>query len=571
MTITDGETGNLPQVALRPPGVVMRLARLGAFHQTRISFTRTLIRRMQREAWAVTRERFDLDDEGYGAAVYAIETPMGRVSFVAFANRLDPADRTDRVIAERWDAAFCLCDGAVSDAHIEDLRTNVPLQEAGRLGARQIVLSRANKSVRLFASVVDSLARGEQPTAAEIGRVGYLMRTTAVYGNGKFGMADLAQVQRATPFVLPYQAEMLTVYMIRHFTLELVDHIAARRGGGVAATLSRPLRHALGIGNATGLGMAPFLVAHPRLVDRWILARETAIARVRAVERATPETIARFTALLARAVAHVAQWSTDDERQMERIGVLRRELAGVDEVMRGDARAFLPKRRPWDFLVRWAEDKLSLETGELLISLMLELYPELVEELENATGSDERMAVSPGMALGDLKALIERDYDWALGVDYQTPDAQHYFWYRSEEKDEPRLGERWEEPGGEIEMRIGVARDVAALHAELAGLDDGALREPVAAFLLAHPRWRHMVRRVQSLAGRGYAEIRDNLLAADCLPIDILRCKLAIFGASKFDPKSDRWTRIALFQGAPLVDELGDPACDDWAFPVIPG
>ena len=64
-----------------------------------------------------------------------------------------------------------------------------------------------------------------------------------------------------------------------------------------------------------------------------------------------------------------------------------------------------------------------------------------------------------------------------------------------------------------------------------------------------------------------YGEIRDNLIAQTCLPIDMLRCKLSFFGASKFDPKSDRWTRITLCQGAPLADELSDRA-DDWWLPV---
>ena len=45
-------------------------------------------------------------------------------------------------------------------------------------------------------------------------------------------------------------------------------------------------------------------------------------------------------------------------------------------------------------------------------------------------------------------------------------------------------------------------------------------------------------------------------------PIDLLRFKLAFFGASRFDPRSDRWLRICLFQGAPFPDEMsaGAPA-----------
>jgi hypothetical protein len=77
------------------------------------------------------------------------------------------------------------------------------------------------------------------------------------------------------------------------------------------------------------------------------------------------------------------------------------------------------------------------------------------------------------------------------------------------------------------------------------------------------------VRRVQTVQAHPYGEIRDNLVGTNCLPIDLLRCKLAFFGAAKFDPKSDRWIRIAMYQGAPLPEHLASPAADDWAFPCL--
>ena len=40
------------------------------------------------------------------------------------------------------------------------------------------------------------------------------------------------------------------------------------------------------------------------------------------------------------------------------------------------------------------------------------------------------------------------------------------------------------------------------------------------------------------------------------MPIDMLRLKLSFFGALKFDPRSDKWLRICMFQGAPLPHEL---------------
>ena len=109
---------------------------------------------------------------------------------VAFAHDLPDDQRSDRVIAEAWDATFSLHDGEVSEADIERLKKNVPLQEVGRISDDEFVLSRANKSVRLFDYVRDCLAAGSQPDLAEIEPIGYLMRTSAVYGSGKFGAAD---------------------------------------------------------------------------------------------------------------------------------------------------------------------------------------------------------------------------------------------------------------------------------------------------------------------------------------------------------------------------------------------
>jgi hypothetical protein len=65
-----------------------------------------------------------------------------------------------------------------------------------------------------------------------------------------------------------------------------------------------------------------------------------------------------------------------------------------------------------------------------------------------------------------------------------------------------------------------------------------------------------MVRRAQQAPKHPYAEVRDNLIARDMLPIDLMRCKLAFFGATHFDPRSDKWVRISLFSGAPYPFEV---------------
>ena len=549
---------------LRPPGEVMRLSRLGRFYPTRLSFARVLVRRMAREGWRIETAVRDLDDEGYGRVAYRVHTPAGVLGFAAFSHHLDPADRTDRVIAARWDASFALTLEPPTPADLERLQDNVPRQEAGRCGAGEIVLSRANRSVRLFDGVVASLASGRQPPLDDIDRVGYLMRTTAVYGNGKFGLADFERVRRAGVLTQPFQAEMLAVYLVRHFSLELVDHLAARRGGGLAVSLDPTRRRALGVGNATGLGMAPFLVSHPQLIDRWVRMRETALARVKEVERASPAELARFRALLARARTHVAEWRPQmrDADLGRRLGAVARRLAELERLASPDGDGqFLAGSRPWAALAAWAGD--DAETGELLNSILIELYPDRVDDLETAAGSDERAEVRPEMPVDTLRGTIEARYGWALEVEHDRPDSQALFWYHSEEKDEPRLGFRYGEPGAEREIRLGIARQTAELHRAL-GRADPAM--PAGRFLRENPGFRQIVRRIQSLEDSPYAEIHDNLLDRGCEPADLLRGKLAMLGASRFDPKSLLWTRVTFFQGAPLASELKNLDADDWAF-----
>ena len=166
------DANDVPHTPLRPPSQVMRLARMGTFHPTRVSFVRTLVRRMARERWHIERERFDLDADGFGDIVYRVVTPAGTLRFVAFSNHLDPSERTDRVIATQWNATFVLTAAEVDDALLAKYRANVPLQEAGRCHPFDLVLSRANRSVRLFEHVVECLAHGRQPAFAKLAEVG---------------------------------------------------------------------------------------------------------------------------------------------------------------------------------------------------------------------------------------------------------------------------------------------------------------------------------------------------------------------------------------------------------------
>ncbi len=536
----------------RPPEVVMRLARMGSFHQTRLSFMRTLLRRLKQEQWQFKRNLWEIDEQGFGRAVYTVYGPERVYSLVAFAHDLPDHMRSDRVIATAWDATFTLFDGIPSTADLDRLEQNVPKQETGRISNSELSLSRANRSVRLWQHVVERLAAGQQPDRDQLEAVGYLVRTTAVYGSGKFGAADRLTIAERPELSGPFQAEMLSVWLTRAFSIDLVEHIARAAGGAQAVGIDPQLRRHIGVGNSTGLGMAPFLINHPALLSNWMMAREEALARVRALLQAEPAAIADFKQHFEHACFNVSQWHSEHPIQIEKLESLRADL----ELMSGYiAVESLTNDHPWDRFYRWAEEFLSLEGQEQLVSLLLEPYGDLVDELAQCMDADEHLAffIDGAMPMTRLCEIIETQCQWALQVDYDQAENRARFWYTSAEKLEPRVGERFHEPGAEYELPLAVGRDIKLMYTALAAWER---EQTTAEFLLAHPEHRHTVRRVQNLAARPYAEIQDNLIAADMLPIDILRCKLSFFGATKFDPRSDRWVRICMYQDAPFPHEL---------------
>ncbi len=550
-------------ISPRDPNEVMKLDRLGSAHQCRLSFMRQLLRRMSRENWAFETPVFDIDAKGVGHAVYTARGPEHSYSLVAFAHDLPPEKRSDRVIATAWDATFTLFDGVPDADDIARLSKNVPLQEAGRVSDRELSLSRANRSVRLWDHVVDTLASGQQPDAAKVGDVGYLMRTTAVYGSGKFGAADREQTRHRPECAGPFQVEMLSVYLTRSFVMDLVEHMARMKAPDTAVPIDPDLRRRFGIGNSTGLGMAPFLVTHPALLNAWVGAREEALSRVRSLPKATADEAAAFRLLVARASLHANAWTSEHPLQINKLQALRADMIALQAHL---AKADLISQQPWDRLWEWAKTALSLEGQEQLAALLLEPYGDLVDGLTECMATDEHVTfpIDGTMRTSVLREILEGVYGWTLTIDWDAPESHARVWYVSEAKLEPRLGERYEEPIEPYEQPLGPGRDAARLYVALKEVDTS-----VAAFLLAHPEHRHIARRAQIAARLPYAEIRDNTLSATMLPIDMLRLKLSFFGACHFDPRSDRWLRINMFQHAPFPHELAQGS-DDWTLPPLP-
>jgi hypothetical protein len=564
-----GENNILP---MRPASTVMQLDRLGSLHQSRLSFMRTLVRRMVAENWQISAPVFDLDEQGFGKVVYQVQARYGVFSFVVFSHYLDPECRNDRVIADQWDLTMALCEGTIDSDQLSFLQNNVPKQEAGRVDSRVLVLSRANRSARTFEYVVDELSNGRQPNIDVIAEVGYLYRTTAAYGSGKLGMADWEKVwTKHRDFARPFAAEMFTCYLLRHFSIKQAEFLASKRDPQGAVEIEEDLKRYIGIGNSTGLGMAPFLINHPLLINQWIEMRETALARV--VKQSelgiTAGIVDQLAESVSRVIKHLREIITEDERQSQVNTKVSEELKMLC-LWLVDQRSDLVNYLSWKALTQFAEDNWHVETQEVINTLLIELYPELVDDLEERMWVDESYEIVPEMSVAEVIILIESKYDWALTIDFSKHEALGVFWYRSEEKMEPRLGHTGVDIGMDKEMPLGIARRVRDCYDQLCQYDNDNSGKNIAHFIVKNPTYNGIVARIQTMSQSFYGDIRENLVHKDVLPINLLRCKLSFFGVSKFDPRSRLWVRNTMFQGAPLFDDFGKPFSDNWHFPIKP-
>jgi hypothetical protein len=549
---------------LRHPADVMKLDRLGSFHQTRLSFSRQLIDELISNNWKTEIIKWNINSIGTGNAVIKISSKQRIYSLVVFCHQINDDERSDRVIAEKWDMTFSLFLGIPSKEELDEMSKNLKIQELGRHLPKQLTLSRANKSVRVFNSVLNNLSEGKQPNKKMINNIGYLVRTTAVYGNGKFGIADYLPETNDNPLNKPFQAEMLTVYLIRYFSIELVNYLAKEKGKDKSITLSNEISKHVGVGNATGLGMAPFLINHQKLIHKWIQARETAISRVLSIKKLSTYNQTKIFNLIERAYLYTTQWNVDDVIQFKRINVLRKELKDISN--NKSLNGLLNNDYPLQNVYLHFINKISIETQEILNSIFIEPFPELLDDLTNEMGTDEQNTVAIGYKVNELIKIIKDKYSWALKIDITKPDENFYFWYTSQAKLEPRLGTTQIDHGKEKQLPFDIPQQVQNALKILTKLPDDMTG---AEAMILHPEIRNIIKRVIINENFPFSEIQNNLVGKKVRPIDLLRCKLSFFGATKYDPKSNLWTRITLFQGAPLPNQLQEENATEWLFPYL--
>ena len=541
------------EIKLRDPKIVMKLSKLGSFHQSKLSFLRSFLKEFS--DWNFKRDLFDLDENGYGKAVYSLKKNNKIYSLVCFANKLSDIERSDRVIATKWDAAFALHDGIPTKTDIERLQKNVPKQEVGRLSYKELTLSRANKSVRVFNHVVEKLSEGNQPNLDLLEKVGYLYRTTAVYGSGKFGLADRFRIKNRAEINGPFRLEMMLVYLVRQFTFDQVNHVAKHKNPEKAVNLDKKICRNLGIGNSTGLGMAPFIVNHPTLLNNWILSREIALKEIREIKNVNSKDADLFKKCVKDSLKNITSWNSESEFQIKKIDSLLFNVKKFLEFIENQLDFTTPY--PFNQIYLWLEKETCEETIEYIVSMMMEPFDKIVKPLIKKMSSDEEkyFRIPTERTVLDLKNILKQRYPDILKMDFKDKSNLRNFWFISKNKEEPRYADRFEEGGAELEQPLAIARDIKKLNDQLISCKDDLT---IDRFLMNNADSRHVVRRAFIVEKFPYAEIQDNTINENVVPIDMLRLKLSFFGALKFDPKSDKWLRICMFQGAPLPHELKD-------------
>ena len=539
------------KVELRDPNKIMKLSRLGSFHQSKLSFLRSFLNEFKE--WEYKRDLFNLNENGFGEAVYSFKKNKRVYSLVCFANEIKDEERSDRVIATKWDAAFTLHDGVPTKKDIERLKNEVPKQEVGRLSYKELTLSRANKSVRIYNHVVESLSKGQQPDLNLLSKVGYLYRTTAVYGSGKFGLADRFRIKNREEINGPFRLEMMLVYLVRQFTFDQVNHVAYYKNPKKAVKLDDNICKNLGIGNSTGLGMAPFIVNHPTLLNNWILSREKALKKIREIKDVESQDSELFIDCVKKSLKNITSWNTDSKYQKTKITSL---LKDVEKFLNFIDKDFnFESEYPFNKIYQWLEDNTCEECIEYIVSIMMEPYNNIVNPLVKEMSSDEEkyFNIPTYRKVEELRNIIEAKYPNILDINFEEKENNKNFWFISKNKEEPRLADRFEEHGSELEQPLAIARDIKKLYDKLL-VSKNSLT--IAEFLTSNSELRHVVRRAFIVEKFPYSEIQDNTIGKDLMPIDMLRLKLSFFGALKFDPRSDKWLRICMFQGAPLPNEL---------------
>ncbi len=547
------------------PQRVMDPRSLGALQPSRLSASRSFLAKMLREEWRIRRDALELDARGNGAARYTIETPAGSITYAAWLSEPQGVNRTGRIIGSSWDMIGTLIDGIASDEQIATSASELPKLYEGRAPEGTLIWMRSNQSLRLFKHVRDSLAAGQQPDAAEVKRVGYLMRNTGLDGNGTFGSVSFPAIPPGHPLALSYHAQMLSAYLMRELSVDVVEELARLDAPDTAVRLAPEVRQHIGVGNGSALGLVMFVYNRPALIHTYVSLTVEAVRH--ALELPIEAGDARFDqleALLNRAIQYRALEDTE-YRVFTNGKQLAADLRRIRATVRAARRGEITRLSGETALIavhRFVSGRVSPEALSTFNTLLIELDPDFADALvQERLNFDEALDLDPRTPACEMREALLDTLGWALALPLNDAEHRDRVWYQSRAAEEPRSGPAEEVPGAHevIPNYPSRARELLAV------LDSAEAETPIGEIIAAHPSLEHVARSAVALRAMPYAIPHADPHDIDFVPVWLVRLMNAcIHGLDRTEDFLNRSVLGLIYDGAPFRDELAAAHADGW-------
>lgn len=554
-----------PTAYYADPMIVMDPRNLGAMQPNRLSASRSFIAKMTRENWRIERELLELDDRGNGRARYAISTPEGSITFLAYLSEPSGKNRTGRIIGTSWDMIGALIDGVATSEQVRETEEELPRLYEGRATPNTLVWFRSNQSLRIFRAVRQSLARGQQPDAKELSRVGYVMRNTGLDGNGTFGTTPFAGIGPDHPLRTSYHAQMLSAYLMREMSADLVEELAFKDSPATAVRLDPAVRRLIGVGNGSALGLAMLVYNRPVLVNAYISAFLDVLDHVLTTgSLCTGDTFDELERLLSRTIRYRSFLTTSYRfftSNMEIVGDLRRIRAMVRAGRRGEIHTEMGETA-LGAIHREATGRVSKEALHSFNTLLLELVPEYCDEVGGKyLDFTEELDLDPRTTLAETRETIDTHYSWATRMPLNDEYFRDRVWYQSRAAEEPRSGPREEVPEAHELIQsypVQIRRLLEAMEGKDANSTLGEL-------LFANPELEYISRLILGLRDKPYAVPHADPHDTDFIPVWIIRfVNSFIHGLDRTEDHMGRDVRGIIFENAPYRDAIGIDGDSEW-------
>ncbi|WGW13233.1 hypothetical protein LWF01_05555 [Saxibacter everestensis] len=547
------------------PAIVMDPRNLGAMQPTRLSASRSFMSKMIRENWRIEREVFEIDRRGNGQARYSISTPEGALTFLAFMSEPSNKNRTGRIIGTSWDMIGALIDGVATAEQVRETEEELPRLYEGRATANTLMWFRSNQSLRIFRAVRAALARGDQPDIKDLRHVGYIMRNTGLDGNGTFGTTPFAAIRKDHPLKSSYHAQMLSAYLMRELSVDLVEELARLDAPDTAVCIDPSIKRLIGVGNGSALGLAMLFYNRPILVNSYISAYLKVVDHVlRSETLGTKEDFTTLEDHLNRTIRYRSFLTTSYRfftSNMEIVADLRRIRAKVRAAARGEV---IPAAGDTVLATihREASAQVSKEALHSFNTLLMELVPDYCAQIsEQYLNFEENLALDPTTPLNTLREVITTSFQWALSLPLNDDENRDRVWYQSRAAEEPRSGPREEVPEAH-ELIQSYPLYVREL---LSAIDHAEHGTTLGDLLSNHPELEYITRLVLSLKDKPYATAYADPHDTDFVPVWVIRfVNSFIHGLDRTEDHMGRDVRGLIFESAPYRDEIAEADDSTW-------